>query len=982
MPPSRSLLLLALFCVAAAASAAAPRRTRVTPPFPWARDLGAGPRIPIVADVDGDGFDDLLSLWPRGRGWLDLARNAGGEKSLPPRRVLGDFGGGCVAATALDLDGDRRAEVLALSADGTLHLAEGLDGAQTRSRVLTAVPGKWSDVRWLSAAAGRKSVRFTLLAHTGEGALVTLPRSEEPAEPLVRRFNLGAAPSAAVLRWSGRDPDAGAGRAEVVWTDAEQRVRESAFSADTGKRRADRTRSKDDGLALSRALLGLPAAPGRAADRAAELSELRWERPSTLLSGDLNGDGRPDLVRFRRDDERHAGGDVLVYLAYRDGDPDPDSDGLDAAAEQSAGSDPVRRDTDNDGLLDGWEVNGWRGFDLAALGCTPDHADILVRIQRAADLDEERTRTDMEAAVRYYAGLPVPNPDGKSGIRLHYVLEPALPAEQVNGRDWRAVGDAHFPARMRGAWHWMLAPNAGGGQADMLSDRGSAGGRALYATFIHEFGHQLGLPHEGFWPGGWCPAYPSLMNYAYSYQLGGKAEAIGYSLGKLAHLVFDERKLSERLPLKYEEAAFLAGPPYHWRLKADGDTNLIDWNWNGIFGEENVRADINYGYSTTAGVRRILMPGRDFDAQDRTGHAPFLASHADRLYAFYVRAPRDAKADELMTPEERQAAAPIPGPVTARVLGGNGRWSEPVTVSEDVATGDPYAVAHAGDLWLFYPTAEGLRARQVGPDGRATGDAYLLDETAGASVSAVSWGERLLLFLWRGADRELTCREWSTSGAGPERGLGIRSTVPVGPCVDPLRNTLVLACGEDQDARRKSRWLLRTFTALPDGALAEAGRRWVMGEAGRAGGTRRPTLLFESGPLAGPEGRLHLIAVGTVNEANRKSCYFSYMTVADRTINDGWLQRRYYDEWTESASAVGACWYRDDIALASRWYGVANREFRDNGVYVALQGLGIQDEPMGDHNDVEFIAQRGMAHSILYLQVAEPVTAPRHRRGD
>ncbi|HTE20537.1 MAG TPA: hypothetical protein VK689_19395, partial [Armatimonadota bacterium] len=82
-----------------------------------------------------------------------------------------------------------------------------------------------------------------------------------------------------------------------------------------------------------------------------------------------------------------------------------------------------------------------------------------------------------------------------------------------------------------------------------------------------------------------------------------------------------------------------------------------------------------------------------------------------------------------------------------------------------------------------------------------------------------------------------------------------------------------------------------------------------------------------------------------------------------------------------SASAVTACWFRDDIAIASRWYGEANREFRDNGVYVALRGLGIQAEPMGDHNDITFIFERGMAHSILYLSGATPLpkraTVPR-----
>ena len=86
----------------------------------------------------------------------------------------------------------------------------------------------------------------------------------------------------------------------------------------------------------------------------------------------------------------------------------------------------------------------------------------------------------------------------------------------------------------------MLITNSGGGQSSELGDRGSCGSHALYATFLHEFGHQLGLDHTGRWAPSWCPIYPSLMNYAYSYQLGGKPDAVGYSDGRLSSLTLDE----------------------------------------------------------------------------------------------------------------------------------------------------------------------------------------------------------------------------------------------------------------------------------------------------------------------------------------------------------------------------------------------------------------------------------------------------------
>ncbi|HTE17239.1 MAG TPA: hypothetical protein VK689_02530, partial [Armatimonadota bacterium] len=908
----RSLVLLPLLLCAAfpcAAAAASARAHRVTPPFPWARDLGAAPRIPLVGDVNGDGYADLLSLSPRGKCRLDVAFNGRGVKSLPPRGLLDSFGEECVAATCANVDGQPGDEVVALFADGSVRVGRGLGGEKPEGVVWGALQHPVSAPAWLAVRADGRGPCTLLVVH-GDGALESAEWSfsasgnaVEARSPSRRApFGLGARPVEVAIRpedSSGRKRGSGF---RIAWRDMGERHGEGLFTPGATRLQRRTEYGVDAGDLFPRTLLGLPSDRRGSSD--VGLGEVAWTRPSVLLAGDISGDGTADLIRFRRDDEPHAGSDVLVYLGYREGDPDPDADGLTLDEERVAGADPLRRDTDNDGLPDGWEVKGWEGFDLKALGCRPGRADLLVRLQRVADLNEESARAAMERARGYFAGLPVTNPDGTRGIALHVVFDPAIPVEKARGRGWWAVGDEFFPERLRGAWHWMLAPNAGGGQSDMLADRGSAGGRALYATFIHEFGHQLGLPHEGFWPGGWCPAYPSLMNYAYSYQLGGRPDAIGYSPGKLAGIVFDERDLSERLPLKYNEVAFLAGPPYGWRLKAEGDHTLIDWNWNGVFGEEHVRADINYGYSTTAGTRQILMPERCFDEQDRTGHAPFLVTHRGRLLLFHVEAPRDAKADESMTPEERKAAKPLTGRVMVRLHQEDGAWSPPVPVSPRIAKGDPYAVSHAGRLWLFYPTEAGIEAAPLSDEGGAAGSPVLTSGTEGASVSALSSEGRLLLFFWRGPEADVTWAEWNGSAATQERSLGFRSTTPVGPCVDTLKNRLLLGCSQDQDERRPSRWIVRRFgwKGGEDAELEPQGLRWVMGEAGSASGNRRPTLLFEDGADAGADGRLHFIATGMVTDATRKSCYYSYVTIQDRTVNHGWLQRRYYDEWTESAS--------------------------------------------------------------------------------
>ena len=98
----------------------------------------------------------------------------------------------------------------------------------------------------------------------------------------------------------------------------------------------------------------------------------------------------------------------------------------------------------------------------------------------------------------------------------------------------------------------------------------------------------------------------------------GTIDKIHYSDGRLADFVLRESELSEVLPLPYDKVKFLEQAPYHYRLKANGDTTLVDWNWNGVFGEKKIKADINYAYSTNAGRR---------DEIDKLHTAPWLFSH-------------------------------------------------------------------------------------------------------------------------------------------------------------------------------------------------------------------------------------------------------------------------------------------------------------------------------------------------------------------
>jgi len=783
----------------------------------------------------------------------------------------------------------------------------------------------------------------------------------------------------------------------------------------------------------------LPAGEPAAAIRLPELAAT--PPPFLTRLGDLNADGRADVVRYRRSRWPHVGQDILAYLTYTEGDPDPDSDGLSTDQEKALGTDPLRRDTDGDGLLDGWEVNGVRGLDLPAWGVNPLHRDILIEVQPVDDVPPAEVEKGFTRIVQFYADLPVDNPDGTTGLALHPIFRPAIPKEESQGRHWGEVGDEFWPAAHRGVAHWMQVTSGGGGQSGQLADKGSCGVGGLYHTFLHEFGHQLGLDHTGGWEPAWCPLYPSLMNYAYNYSFNGRSDLVHYSTGEFADTVLSEANLSERLPYPHEKVAFLAQAPYHYRLKADGDATYVDWNWNGLFEDEPVRADINYGYSTSGGPRQNLT--------GRTIAAPFLVVHEDTLYLFFVQAPAGLKEDCQMTAAERaaQAADPPTGPLMVQTYlgepappsppfkrGGNGGvWTEPVEVVSEAISGDPFAVSHEGQLFLFYPTKEGVRWHRGQP--RRPGPAHLLPDSVGAEVTAVVYDGQLIVFLWTGPDEEVQYRLWNGETFGPRLSLGVKSTFPPGPAVDTLKNQLLLGMGQDQDEKRPSRWQVRRFEwepsavgcrlnlpsprsqfggrgwqpsarcpplrrggqggasspvqepptpnpqsptlnpTNPERKLTDCGFVWVGGEQGGERGTRRPLLFFETSPAAGPEGRIHFLGPGLITEESRKACYYDAMQIADKTVREGWLIKRYYDEWTQSRSSPGAAWYQGDLVLASRWYGTTSA-FPDNGIYVAYHGLGIHEEPMGDHDDVTFLAHYGLERSILFLGAMEAAPDP------
>jgi hypothetical protein len=957
-------LTLTLF-LAAGVAQAEDEHLRTTPAFLWGYGFGAKPRFPFVADVNHDGFADLVCVYPLGDAIIDVALNGRGVKSLGGHAALHGFGKNCLAAGVGELDGLPGADVVGVFGNGEVRVAHSYQDGKFSTNDLWAKLVILPQAPTIAVADFDGNRRNDVLIADQDGSLTLLLNDKPSPKPAPILTTL---PHRSCARLVAADFD-GNGRTDIVWADDKGNAwrTEIIGGRDIPLRllpRPFRLAGKNfspselavgdvDGDGRADLLVGsqvfrfvkkghadvvdLPALP-RQAQNAGE-----------YRLADMNGDRRADVIFFRRDDDRNAGSDILVCLTYNKDDPDPDSDGLPEWAEIALGTDPLRRDTDGDGLLDGWEANGVNGLNLPALGANPRHKDIFVCVQRFEDVNEEHVKREMQRVVEFYAHLPVDNVDGKRGIALHPIFLPPMSVKEHGSKGWGENGDKFLPKEHRAVCHWMQITNSGGGQSAMMGVMGSCGAHALYATFLHEFGHQLGLDHTGQWSPAWCPLYTSLMNYAYSYQFNGKGSDIHYSTGEFAATVLNETSLSEKLPYPYDKVKFLEGPPYRYKLKADGNVTWIDWNRNGVFDTAPVRADINYGYSTSGGNRKFLG--------DNTIAAPFLCALNDKLFLFYVREG---------------------GALVMRTYQGSEKWSDATDITTGVI-GDPVAASDGKEIHLFYPVSDGIVYRHGIPPKWS--EATLIPHSKGQSPSAVFYQGKVILFCHTDAKSDVTYRVILREGeapaepaegrgrslALPARNLGLTSTVPPGATVDTLKNELLVGTAQDQDEKRPTRYQVRRFVWESDEkGLTQRSLEWVGGESGGERGSRRPVLLFETSPDVGPEGRLHYIVAGMISDQDPKACYYDCMTISDKTYNNGWLTKRYYDEWTQSASAPAACWFNHDIVLASRWYGDAPAS-KNNGLYVAHFGLGIQSEPMGDFDDVGFIVRYGLERSILWL---------------
>lgn len=296
-------------------------------------------------------------------------------------------------------------------------------------------------------------------------------------------------------------------------------------------------------------------------------------------------------------------------------------------------------DTDGDGLFDVWEEQGGGidvdsdgtiDLDLYALGARPDHKDLFVEVD--AMVGRAPSAAAINGVVASFNAAPVNNPDGVQGIKLHVSVDetdiPRVPWNAMIDVDGDGVGDwptafdptkaarfgtaaqrahanaANILAAKRLAYRYCIfadtfAQSPYSGIAELpgndffvslgswTTPGGTAGEQA--GTFMHEFGHTLGLRHGGGDNINFKPNYHSVMSYTFQTPHFPGWQPV-YSMQTLPTL--DESDLDETAGIGGSVATPVrVGPVPAVVVRMGG---AVDFNRDGVADDVGVVADLNH----------------------------------------------------------------------------------------------------------------------------------------------------------------------------------------------------------------------------------------------------------------------------------------------------------------------------------------------------------------------------------------------------
>ena len=310
------------------------------------------------------------------------------------------------------------------------------------------------------------------------------------------------------------------------------------------------------------------------------------------------------------------------------------------------------RDTDSDGISDGWEVLG-RDFSptvyvaLPTWGANPRHKDMfieadyrrLTQAENDAQINQKMPASvavafadaygDMNTTdplIRLYHAALVGNPDQKPGISVHIDTgrAPESPAHagiygnwggysdidavmdangNFGGQDPGALWKTHMHPSRRGIFRYGPGHMSGGGQCPVGSVFCGYNFNSA-SNAIHEMTHANALDHSG--PDRIDPAaanckanYPSVVNYAYA---GNLLLSDGRNRPAL-----NNTALKEWQAVAPSNTDYIADLQLVFKYLVDPANGHVDWNRDGVFAPAGttVRAYSNYAPGNACEFTRV-----------------------------------------------------------------------------------------------------------------------------------------------------------------------------------------------------------------------------------------------------------------------------------------------------------------------------------------------------------------------------------------
>lgn len=303
----------------------------------------------------------------------------------------------------------------------------------------------------------------------------------------------------------------------------------------------------------------------------------------------------------------------------------------------------VGPDTDRDGIPDAAEIDGVAGeplLDFPAYGADPDQPDLFVQVDwvgcdpiiehcgpnNSFDRDRMTVHAVQEMAA-YFA------PD--VAVHVDNGVEAAPELATLHGA-WG--GARRLPPGPQACNPDSLGPRFGYFHRGSVAGINGGGGGTLYgycfgansargSVAAHELGHNFGLDHGGnepSYPANCKPNYRSPMNYAYLYD-----DTLAQFSRGTRSLVLNPMAMDEQRGLDTTDPVTLASlrsAPWYYDVRDDG---AVDWNRDGRFDEQPVRAATTWAWSSCD----QSTPFTDFFASGREPTLAWLpAADQPRLY--------------------------------------------------------------------------------------------------------------------------------------------------------------------------------------------------------------------------------------------------------------------------------------------------------------------------------------------------------------